>query len=153
MNSTPDTSSDIDIRSPYAQNGTVIVFFDGACNLCNRAVQWLLEHDKQQTLVFAPLQGTTFSSLVAQHPSTLHDMLCTIVLYAEGHCYIHSTAVLKIGEYLGGVWKALSTIGRTVPRPIRDGLYTIVSRYRYRWFGKYDSCRVPTLETAARFLP
>ncbi len=134
-----------------------IVFFDGYCNLCNGVVNWLLDRDAHQTLRFAPLQGETYSqlqqTLSLKFPEAASLPLSTVVLYSEGNVYTHSTAVLMIGETLGGVWKVFGLVGRIIPRFVRDAVYGIVSRNRYRWFGKRDVCRILTPEIAARFLP
>lgn len=130
-----------------------IVFFDGVCNLCNGAVIWLLERDRRKALRFAPLQGTTFRVFSEQYPNLVPDTLSTIVFYTKGHVYTYSSAILAIGTVLGGLWRFFSLAGRIVPRFLRDIAYNILSRNRYRWFGKRDTCLIPTPELSARFLP
>ncbi|MCU0424380.1 MAG: DCC1-like thiol-disulfide oxidoreductase family protein [Candidatus Kapabacteria bacterium] len=120
-------------------------------------MNWLLDRDTHQTLRFAPLQGETYSqlqqTLSLKFPEATSLPLSTVVLYSEGNVYTHSTAVLMIGETLGGVWKVFGLAGRIIPRFVRDAVYGFISRNRYRWFGKRDACRIPTPEIAARFLP
>lgn len=130
-----------------------IVFFDGVCNLCHGAVNWLLERDRHKTLRFAPLQGTTFRVFSEQYPDLIPNDLSTIVFYSKGHVYTYSSAILAIGTVLGGIWRLVSLAGRIIPRFLRDIAYKILSRNRYRWFGKRDTCLIPTPELSARFLP
>lgn len=132
-------------------DGKTIIFFDGVCNLCNGAVNWLIDHDPQQHLLFAPLQGTTFAS-INENTAVPHD-LSTIVLWNKERLLTHSKAVLHILIELGGIWRLAARVGLIVPVFLRDALYGLVARNRYQWFGKQEQCRLPTPELAARFLP
>lgn len=131
-----------------------VVFYDGVCGLCDRTVQFLLRIDRQRILSFAPLQGTTAARLTA-HDSRFDD--ARTILFVEDYgtarerVSVRSTAVLRILARLGGLWRAVSWL-RVIPRPLRDLAYRIVARYRYRWFGRFDSCRLPAAAIAARFL-
>lgn len=127
-----------------------IVFFDGVCNLCNSAVNFLLDHDPHNVLRFAPLQGTTFAEIVRQFPE-LAGMEASIVLYDKGKVYRQSAAVLRLCLLLGGFWKLLYA-GIILPPFLRDTLYAWIARNRYRWFGTRESCRMPTPELRAKFL-
>lgn len=127
-----------------------IVFFDGVCNLCNSAVNFLLDHDSHNVLRFAPLQGTTFAEVERQFPE-LAGMEASIVLYEDGKVYRQSAAVLRLCLLLGGFWKLLYA-GIILPRHLRDALYAWIARNRYRWFGTRESCRMPTPELRAKFL-
>ena len=75
----------------------------------------------------------------------------TFVLIADGRPYVRSDAAIRISRYLSGPWKLLGVV-RFIPRPIRDGLYNVVARNRYRWFGRFETCVVPTQELKARFI-
>ena len=75
----------------------------------------------------------------------------TFVLIADGKSYVRSEAAIRVSRYLGGGWKLLGAI-KIVPRPIRDWAYDVVARNRYRWFGRFDTCMVPTPELRARFI-
>ena len=132
-------------------DGETIIFFDGVCNLCNGAVNWLIDHDPRQHLLFAPLQGTTFAS-INENTAVPHD-LSTIVLWNKERLLTHSKAVLHILIELGGIWRLAARVGLIVPVFLRDALYGLVARNRYQWFGKQEQCRLPTPELAARFLP
>ncbi len=126
-----------------------IVFFDGVCNLCNGALNWLIDHDPHNHLHFAPLQGETFR--VLKNNETLSDDLSTIVFWSEGRFFTHSEAVLRTCAALGGVWR-LARVGLIIPAFLRDILYRFIARNRYRWFGKRDACRLPTPALTAKFL-
>ena len=129
-----------------------IVFFDGVCNLCNTTVNWLIDHDPHQRLRFAPLQGITFDLLRKQHNHLLTNDLSTVILYINDRFITHSEAVLRIFISLGGFWR-IAVIGLIIPSFLRDAVYRALARNRYRWFGKSESCRIPTPELARRFLP
>ena len=127
-----------------------IVFFDGVCNLCNGAVNFLLDHDHQGRLRFAPLQGTTFEALRSENPG-LAGLDSLVLADGEG-LHVRSTAALGLCRYLGWPWRWLGPLGLLVPRPLRDWVYDRVARNRYSWFGRRDACRVPTPALRARFL-
>lgn len=125
-----------------------IVFFDGVCNLCNHAVDWLIRHDDKRILKYAPLQGET----AARELQNADLQLNTMVYKRDSEIFYHSTAVLMIGNDLGGIW-SLARIVLWIPAPIRDAVYSWVAKNRYRLFGKRDTCRIPTPEERALFLP
>ncbi len=125
-----------------------IVFFDGVCNFCNGTVNWLMARNKRRNLLFSSLQGSTAKRLVPQE--MLVD-LSSIVYYRKGSMYTKSTAVLFICKdmaWYGGL--ALPFL--LVPRVVRDGVYNWVARNRYKWFGKSDTCRIPSAAERTRFL-
>jgi predicted DCC family thiol-disulfide oxidoreductase YuxK len=128
---------------------TPVVYFDGVCGLCNRFVDFLLEHDPSRRLRFAPIQGPTAASRL---PGTATEPPATIVLEEDGRFWYRSAAVLRILHHLGGGWR-LTAVARVIPRPLRDLVYDWIARHRYRWFGKRDSCRMPTPEERELFLP
>lgn len=110
------------------------VQFDGVCNLCNGFVQFLIWQDKKQILSFGALQHED------PHPERANY---TTVIYTRfGQSYTQSSAVLKILGDLGGIWN-LTRIFWIIPRPIRDWIYEVISRNRYRWFGKQETCLLP----------
>jgi predicted DCC family thiol-disulfide oxidoreductase YuxK len=130
--------------------GAPIVFFDGVCNLCNGAVNFLLDRDRRGRLRFAPLQGSTYASLQSAHPDL--SGVDSIVLADDEGVHVRSTAALRLLRHLGAPWSLLSRMGLIVPRRLRDWLYDRVARGRYRWFGRQEACRVPTPALRARFL-
>lgn len=125
-----------------------VIYFDGYCGLCNGFVDFVLARDRTRRFRFAPLQGSTararFGDPGAVDPTT-------ILLEEGGTVFERSTAALRIITTLGGVWRGVDLL-RLVPRVIRDAVYDWIARNRYGWFGKRDTCRLPTLEERAVFL-
>lgn len=133
-----------------------IVLYDGVCGLCNRLVQFLLKHDRDGHLRFASLQSDFAAKVLRRHgidPKDL-DTLHVVENYEQPNERVlqRSDAVLRAGRKLGGFWTLCSSIGRLVPRPIRDFVYRLVARNRYRMFGKYDTCMLPDPSQRSRFL-
>jgi len=125
--------------------------FDGVCNLCNSFVQTIIRNDKRQLFRFSSLQSGTGQRVlqyIQQNTGTVPDSL--ILLY-RGKLYFKSDAALKTASLLKGKWLFL-TAGYIVPRFIRNIIYDIVARNRYRWYGKRDECMMPTPELNSRFL-
>ena len=127
-----------------------IVLFDGVCNLCNGSVQFLLKRDREGRFRFAALQSDTGRSLLAEHGLD-PNALSSVVLIEDGKIWQESSAALRIARYLPGAWKLLRVFA-AVPRPLRDAVYRWIARNRYRWFGKTETCWLPTPELKARFL-
>ena len=130
-----------------------LILFDGVCNLCNSAVQWVIEHDKEVRFDFASLQSDAARRVLerdldAEQIDALPD---TIVLVDSDGVHTRSTAALRIARGLGSRY-ALLALGFVLPRPIRDAVYNLVAHNRYRWFGRRDTCMMPTPEVAERFL-
>lgn len=125
-----------------------VVFFDGVCGLCNRFVDYLIQADKQHQLRYAPLQGPTFDALKTQFASPIPD---SVVFYTDNKFSTKSTAALKILIQLGG-WYRLLNVFFLIPRFARDGIYDFVAKNRYNWFGKKETCRLPSKEERALFL-
>ncbi len=126
-----------------------ILFFDGVCNLCNASVDFVVQHESCSTLRFASLQGETAKKLLGEEKA---KALSSLVLWHADATYERSTAALKVARYLRAPWRWLRVLG-LVPRPLRDLVYDWIARNRYRWFGKKDTCRVPTPYERERFLP
>ncbi len=129
---------------------TDIVIFDGVCNLCARSVQFILRHESEPRFQFSPVQSAAGARLLAAHGYSAANV-ATFVLLSEGKMYTRSTAALRIARHFKGAWQLLRALW-IVPRPLRDLLYDLVARNRYSWFGKADSCLMPTPELSARFL-
>lgn len=139
---------------PLAESNP-IVLYDGVCGLCNRLVRFILKRDKRDLFRFASLQSDLASSLLQRHERDPHDLdtVYVVVDYAQPteHLLSRSDAILYLLAQLGGIWK-LGSVGRILPRVLRDGAYRIVARNRYRVFGKYDSCMLPEPKHRAKFL-
>jgi predicted DCC family thiol-disulfide oxidoreductase YuxK len=118
--------------------------------MCNTFVDFVTRIDRKKTFLFAPLQGTTARELL---PPLADDAREWSMIYVdEIGVHDQSDASLEVYRRLGGLWCLLSLI-RYVPRFLRNPIYRVVARNRYRWFGKRDSCRIATNEEKARFLP
>ena len=145
-------SSNPTIAAPAAEplSQQPIVFFDDVCSMCNWFVSLVVRADKQGVIRFAPLRGETARRLLPPLPD---DPTRWSMLYLdEQGLHSHSDASLAIYRRLGGIFWPLSLF-RFVPRFLRDPVYRLVSRNRYRWFGRQETCRVPTAAERSRFLP
>jgi predicted DCC family thiol-disulfide oxidoreductase YuxK len=127
-----------------------ILLFDGVCNLCNGAVQWVIARDPAAQFRFASLQSDAGRALLAQHGLPL-DAMDTVVLVDGPAHWRKSDTALEVLRRIGGAWRWLSVL-RLVPRRLRDAAYGVVARNRYDWWGKRDECWIPTPELRARFL-
>ena len=133
-----------------------VVLFDGVCALCDSSVRFLLARDPEGKLAYAPLQGETARAVLTRHPGA--DETLSTILYVRGmgteneDLHERSDAAFEILRDLGGVWRLVAWL-RLVPRPIRNAVYDFIARRRYRWFGKFDACRLPEAGTNERFLP
>ena len=127
-----------------------IVLFDGVCNLCNSAVQLMIKHDHDDRFMFAALQEEAGLALTKKYNIDT-SMIDSIVLIDNGKAYVKSTAALHIALYLKGLWP-LCHGALIVPRFIRDLVYDIIAKYRYKWFGKKESCMIPTPDIKRKFL-
>ncbi len=128
----------------------MIVVFDAQCLLCNGWVQFLLRHDRRGTLQFAAIQGAAGRRLLAD-AGLQSQGLQTLLLVDAGQSWQHTGAILRILHALGWPWR-LAWAAWLVPAPLRDGLYRLVARNRYRWFGRSAQCMLPDAAQAARFL-
>jgi predicted DCC family thiol-disulfide oxidoreductase YuxK len=128
-----------------------IVLFDGHCNFCNGVVNFLIDRDRRAALRFAALQSPAGRRLLAERGIVMPDEPDTMVLIDGPRTLIRSDAALATTRHLRWPWP-LARAAVVVPRFIRDAVYSLVARNRYRWFGRSDACRVPTPELRARFL-
>ena len=127
-----------------------ILFYDGVCGLCNRAVDFVLVRAASDLFLFAPLQGETARERLSAEDTKTID---SIVLLEGRLSYRRSAAVVRVLWRLGGVWKLLAGLLWLIPSPLRDVGYKLVARTRYRLFGKKETCRLPTADERSRFLP
>ena len=134
--------------------GAPVLLYDGVCGFCNKTVQMILDRDRRGRMRFAALQSDYGQAIVARHPELQGvDSVVYVEWAADGGESVHvrSEAALKVASYLGGFWKVFLA-ARLVPRRLRDYLYDLFARNRYRFFGKYDTCMMPPPEVRARFL-
>ena len=127
-----------------------IIFFDGMCNLCNSSVQFILKKDTNNVFLFSSLQSDAAKGILLQYNLENFD-LSSIILVEKGIIYQKSTAILRIAKSLAGISK-YAYVYIIVPKFIRDGVYSFIAKNRYKWFGKRDSCMLPTAALKLRFL-
>lgn len=128
-----------------------IVLFDGVCNLCNSSVNFIIDRDKKNMFRFASIQSNAGKEILNKAGIKKQDELKTIVLVKKGKTYTKSSAILNIVNDFGGFWKLLYVF-IIIPPPIRDFFYNVISKNRYKWFGKTDSCRMPDANLKEKFL-
>jgi len=127
-----------------------VVFFDGVCNLCKRSVQFILTHDPKAIFSFASLQGEAAKKMLSSRQLDAQQMN-SFVLLEKGKVYTRSTAALRVAKQMSGIWPVL-WVFMLVPTFIRDAVYDWIARNRYRWFGKLETCWIPSPEWKERFL-
>jgi predicted DCC family thiol-disulfide oxidoreductase YuxK len=129
-----------------------IVLFDGVCNLCNSAINYVIDRDKDDNFRFVALQSD-LGEAIRLHLGLLKNDLDSIILYLPEQevYYDKSTAALHIMKEFTGIWKC-STIFYIIPKPVRDLVYRFVAKNRYKWYGKKAQCRIPSPELKAKFL-
>jgi predicted DCC family thiol-disulfide oxidoreductase YuxK len=126
-----------------------IILFDGVCNLCNSSVQFIIKRDQLAKFQFASLQSEIGQKLLRKYD--YNQDLNSFILIEDEKIYIKSSAALRVCMNLNGLWKYLS-IFRIIPPSIRDYIYEIIAKNRYIWFGKQETCMIPTSEMKQRFL-
>jgi predicted DCC family thiol-disulfide oxidoreductase YuxK len=123
-----------------------IIFYDGVCGLCDKSIQFIIVHDKKKIFRFAALQSDLAKQLLGKDLS-----LDSFIYYEKGKAFDRSTGALKMFKKLGGMWSLLYAF-MIVPLFIRNAVYDWVAKNRYKWFGKFDSCKIPTPEQRSRFI-
>jgi predicted DCC family thiol-disulfide oxidoreductase YuxK len=127
-----------------------VILFDGVCNLCNGAINFVLRHDKKGIFRFASLQSDAGQRLLTANGIDASE-LNSFFLVEKGKVYKKSAAALRVINYFAWYWKELQIL-RIVPYFLRDAIYDFVAANRYKWFGKSDQCMVPTPDLQKRFL-
>jgi predicted DCC family thiol-disulfide oxidoreductase YuxK len=128
-----------------------IILFDGLCNLCDGAVKFIIEHDKKDVFRFASLQSDFGKKLVAERGLD-PEAIDSVMLIEPGVVYYRkSTAALEISRHLSGGYSLLKNF-LGLPEGFRDMVYDLIAKNRYKWFGKKESCMIPTPELKAKFL-
>ncbi|HLW32927.1 MAG TPA: thiol-disulfide oxidoreductase DCC family protein [Aequorivita sp.] len=127
-----------------------IILFDGVCNLCNGAVTFVIKRDKQKVFKFATLQSELGVDLLSNFKIDRSE-LDSIILINGDRFYSKSSAALYIAKNLSGAYPLLFGF-IILPKFLRDWIYDFIAKNRYRWFGKRESCMIPTPELAKRFL-
>ena len=127
-----------------------IIFFDGVCNLCNGSVQFVIEHDPEELFKFASLQSEFAQSILADQNEGIE--FDTIILLKDNKIYKEADAALEVLKDIDWKWKWLGKVALVFPRFFRNGVYRIISKNRYKWFGKNESCMIPIPDLKSRFL-
>lgn len=134
----------------FPQNKKIIMF-DGVCNLCNTFVQFVIKYDKNDNFRFVSLESKMGQEIL-EHLELKNKNIDSVVFFAPNVAYyIKSNAALEILKTLGGFFK-ISILLKIFPRFIRDYVYDFIAKNRYEWFGKKESCMIPTLELKSKFL-
>jgi predicted DCC family thiol-disulfide oxidoreductase YuxK len=133
-----------------------LLLYDGICGLCNRLVRFILRRDLAGIFRFASLQSPLAGRILVRYGANPADLDTVYVVVnhneSDESLLARSDAVLFVLREMGGIWGAVAFLLRPVPRRLRDGAYRIVARHRYRIFGRYDACLLPSEETRGRFL-
>lgn len=127
-----------------------LLLFDGGCNLCNGLVQFIIRHDRKRRFRFAALRSMAAQAVLSSHGRP-PQALTSLVYCRKGRVFVRSDAALHAARDLGGACQ-LAFIFILVPRFLRDAVYDLVARNRYRWFGRRGQCIVATAELQDRFL-
>jgi len=139
-----------------ATDSRYLVLYDGQCGFCDRSVQWLLDHDRDKVLRFAPLDGPTARRVRQRHPRMPLDLDSIVFVETDPRgrerVYWYSRAVLRICRRLPGPWSLLGVFS-LLPGVLTDLAYRGFARVRYRIFGRLEQCRIPAPDERARFLP
>ena len=127
-----------------------IVIFDGVCNVCNGAVNFIIKRDSDEIFAFTPMQSDLAHELMFKH-KILNVGIDTFLLIKNNQCFVFSSAALEIVKDLTGFWYIFN-IFKFVPSTIRDFFYKLFARNRYTLFGRQEICMVPTEEVRSRFV-
>ncbi|WP_240687947.1 thiol-disulfide oxidoreductase DCC family protein [Pseudalkalibacillus hwajinpoensis] len=127
---------------------TNVILFDGVCNLCNGLVKFMFKYDKKAIFSFASLQSEVADKLLRE--ARIIEAPDSVIVIRDGEALVKSEAALYIVKRLGGIFNLL-LIFHIIPRGVRDKLYDVIARRRYKWFGKQEACMIPTPEQRSRF--
>ena len=127
-----------------------IILFDGVCNLCNSSVNFVIKKDKKEVFRFAALQSEIGQKYISKFKIDPSQTDSIVLIDGDKH-YIKSSAALTIAKYLKGGYPLFYAF-MIVPNFIRNWVYDYVAKNRYRWYGKKESCMIPTPELKSKFL-
>lgn len=132
------------------EQASKILLFDGVCNLCNGSVLFVIKRDKKKQIRYAAIQSKQGKMLMEKY-GIEEAYLGSLIFIDEGKVYLRSTGALRLCKYLKGLWPMLYLLV-IIPPFIRNFFYDTISKYRYKLFGKYETCMVPTNELKSLFL-
>ncbi len=133
------------------EEGKKIILFDGVCNLCNNAINFVIKHDKNDVFRYASLQSEVGEKLISERNIDIAKIDSILLIEPQVAYYHKSTAALHIAKQLSGIYPLLSVLF-IIPRFLRDWIYDIIAKNRYKWFGRKESCMIPTPELKALFI-
>lgn len=128
----------------------LVVLFDGVCHLCNSSVNFIIRHDPRKQFKFTPLQSSTGQDLLREYGLATENFE-TVVLIEDRKSYTRSTAALRVARRLNNLWP-LTYMFIIIPQFMRDAIYVLIAKNRYKWFGKREICMMPTPDVKERFL-
>jgi predicted DCC family thiol-disulfide oxidoreductase YuxK len=132
------------------KNDHAIILFDGVCNFCNSKINFIIRHDRKDYFRFAPLQSDAGKKILTENNISTFSM-DSFILIENGKSHQKTSAALRIAKHLNGLWPVFYCF-LIVPPFIRDIVYNIIAKNRYKWWGKKDSCMIPTPEVRNKFL-
>ena len=127
-----------------------LVLYDGVCNLCAASIQFIIRHDRSGAFRFASIQSPLGQELYRKHGLD-PAVLPSVMMITGGRALLRSDAALEVLIRCGGIWKLAAAL-KWIPRALRDPVYDFIARNRYRWFGRNESCLIPTPEIRSRFV-
>ncbi len=127
-----------------------VILFDGVCNLCNDAITFIIKRDRKNHYRFAALQSDIGALYLKKH-SINPDEIDSIVLIRGEYAYTEASAALRIAQKMSGLWP-LFYVFIIIPKFISNAIYEYIARNRYKWFGKKESCMIPTPALRDKFL-
>lgn len=135
---------------PYLQPGDRVVLFDGVCRLCNGSARFLIRHDRHRKIKLASMQSVEGQALLAWFclPTERFESMAFI---ENNQLYVRSEAFVRVMKHLPQPWPLLTVIS-VIPKAIRDWCYDRIARNRYRLFGRYPVCQLPSPDHKGRFL-
>ena len=145
------TQPDLPWRSTVPTMPATMIF-DGDCVLCSGTVQFVLRHERDETMSFATTQSAAGRELAERNGVSVADLDLTFVLVEDGQVWRRSDAAVRVARHLATPWRWLAVL-RLVPRPLRDLAYSAIARRRYRLFGRREACFLPAPSQRRRFLP
>jgi predicted DCC family thiol-disulfide oxidoreductase YuxK len=135
--------------------GSHIVLYDGVCGLCNNFVKFVLRHDQNQRFLFASLQSDFAYRALSKHNRNPKDLNTIFVIVDYGlkneRLLLRAKAAIYVLSELGNGWR-LCALLNLLPDSLLDGVYNLIAKYRYKWFGKFDSCQLPDADESKRFI-
>ena len=133
---------------PAFDDSRALFVFDGVCVLCSGGANWIMRRDRKAMINFTPAQGALGRALYAHYGVEMDE---SYLLVADGRAYTASRGYIEVCRILGGWWRTF-LVAAVIPERMRDWIYTLIARNRYRWFGKVDYCALLTLEQRRRLL-